>query len=45
MVVSRELSLTVFLVMEMGKESLENKMQKMCGCSQVFPLREAGRLV
>lgn len=38
-------ALTVVLVMETGKESLENKMGKMDGCPQVFPLREAGRLV
>lgn len=35
--------LTVVLVMEMGEESLENKMGKMGVCSQVFPLRETGR--
>ncbi|KAK4832198.1 hypothetical protein QYF61_021031 [Mycteria americana] len=34
MVVSRELPLIVVLVMEMGEESLENKMEKMGGCSR-----------
>lgn len=37
MVVSRDLLLYVVLAMEIGEESLENKMEKMGGCSRVTP--------